>query len=190
VATTNDADRGSLYFRTLFANAGVAADLDLDPVHQDLCAYHTEYNLWEYVPPDVIPALEQLAGLGVTLAIASNANGVLQRALARLGLTRYFEAVCDSCVEGAEKPDPRFFEIVLARSGGRAETTVHVGDLYHVDVVGARNAGLRALLMDPHDLYRDADVERVKSLADVVAYVTGLDLTPTHAERRRQPASG
>ena len=35
-------------------------------------------------------------------------------------------------------PDPRFFDIALERSGARRETTIHVGDLYHVDVVGAR----------------------------------------------------
>ena len=113
--------------------------------------YHTEHNLWEDVPPDVFPALERLRRLGVTLAVASNANGALHRAFDRLGLTPHFHAICDSCVEGAEKPDPRFFEIVLQRSGGRPETTLHVGDLYHVDVVGAQRAGLRAALMDPHD---------------------------------------
>ena len=34
------------------------------------------------------------------------------------------------------------------RSGARKETTIHVGDLYNVDVVGARNAGLRGVLLD------------------------------------------
>jgi HAD superfamily hydrolase (TIGR01549 family) len=172
VATTTDADRGSLYFNTLFADAGVPPDAPMDAIRRELWDYHAEFNLWEYVPPDVFPSLEQLADLGITLAVASNANGVLQRAFERLGLTRYFRAICDSCVEGAEKPDPRFFDIVLARSGGRPDTTLHVGDLYHVDVVGARSAGLRALLMDPHDLYTNVDVERVKSLGDVVRYVT------------------
>lgn len=172
VAATTDADRGSQYFRLVFEGAGIPADAPLQPVLQDLWAYHTAHNLWESVPPDVFPALEELRGLGVTLAIASNANGVLQRALERVGLTQYFHAICDSCVEGAEKPDPRFFNIVLARAGARPETTLHVGDLYHVDVVGARSAGIRALLMDPHDLYEGFDVERVKSLQDVVAYVT------------------
>jgi putative hydrolase of the HAD superfamily len=171
VATTNDADRGSRYFRLVFANAGVPADAPIDEPLRELWDYHQAHNLWEHVPAGVVPALEQLAGLGITLAVASNANGVLQRAFDRLGLTRYFHAICDSCVEGAEKPDPRFFEIVLARTGGRPETTMHVGDLYHVDVVGARNAGLRALLLDPHDLYAGFDVERVRSLSDVVGYV-------------------
>jgi putative hydrolase of the HAD superfamily len=171
VATMSDADRGSRYFQLIFAEAGIAPDAPLGAPLRELWEYHTQHNLWEHVPADVVPALEQLAELGLTLAVASNANGALERAFQRLGLTRYFHAICDSCVEGAEKPDPRFFEIVLGRAGGRPETAMHVGDLYHVDVVGARNSGLQALLMDPHDLYAGFDVDRVRSLQDVVAYV-------------------
>ena len=173
VATTNDADRGSQYFRLVLAYAGIAADAPIDEPLRELWNYHMAHNLWEHVPADVVPALERLAALGLRLAIASNANGALQRAFDRLGLTRHFHAICDSCVEGAEKPDPRFFEIVMTRAGGRPETTMHVGDLYHVDVVGARQAGLRPLLMDPYDLYAGFDVERVRSLGDVVKLLHG-----------------
>ena len=171
VANTTDADRGSLFFRLVFDRAGVPADAPLGPALAELWAYHGEHNLWEYLPPDVVPALERLRSLGVTMAVASNANGALQRMFDRVGLTPYFHAICDSCVEGAEKPDPRFFEIVLQRAGGRPDTTVHVGDLYHVDVEGARRAGLRALLFDPHDLYGGYDVERISTLDELVGKV-------------------
>ena len=87
---------------------------------------------------------------------------------------RFFTVICDSHVEGVEKPDRRFFEILVERAGARPETTVHVGDLYHVDVVGARSAGLRAMLFDPHDLYADYDVPRVKDLSELATLVTDL----------------
>jgi FMN phosphatase YigB (HAD superfamily) len=41
---------------------------------------------------------------------------------------------------------------------------MHVGDLYHVDVAGARAAGLRHMLLDPYGLYGDYDAERVGTL--------------------------
>ena len=173
VVSTTDADRGSMYFRMVFAGAGIPDDAPIQPALAELWAYHTEHNLWEDVPPDVFPALKRLRRLGVTLAVASNANGALHRAFDRLGLTPHFHAICDSCVEGAEKPDPRFFEIVLQRSGGRPETTLHVGDLYHVDVVGAQRAGLRAALMDPHGFYRNYDVTRVRTLDEVADLIGG-----------------
>lgn len=172
VATTSDADRGSIYFRLMFERAGVPLHAPVQRVLDELWAYHSEHNLWEYVPPDVVPALDRLASAGLALAIGSNANGVIHRVFERAGLRHYFRVFCDSCVEGVEKPDRRFFEIIVARGGGRPQTTLHVGDLYHVDVAGARGAGLQAMLLDPLDLYAGYDVKRVKTLSDVVEYVT------------------
>jgi putative hydrolase of the HAD superfamily len=170
--TMNDADRGSRYFRLVLAKAGIPPDASIEAPLNELWAYHTERNLWDSIPADVFPALERLTALGVRLAVASNANGTLHRLFARVGLARYFHTICDSCIEGVEKPDRRFFEIVLERAGARAATSVHVGDLYHVDVAGACNAGIRPVLMDPHDLYREYQVERVRSLDELVALVT------------------
>ena len=136
-------------------SAGVPRSPARTAARAEIYAYHMEHNLWEHVPPDVQPALERLRSHGVKLAVVSNANGVVKRVFERTGLFRYFDVICDSFVEGVEKPDPRFFPLVLERTGSRAETTVHVGDLYYVDVVGARRAGLRALLLDPHELYGD-----------------------------------
>jgi HAD superfamily hydrolase (TIGR01509 family) len=171
VAGSTDAQRGGLYMEGVLDAAGVPRSPERQAALADLYAYHAEYNLWEHVPPDVIPALGALRARGLKLAIVSNANGVVHRSFERGGLTGYFDAICDSCVEGIEKPDPRFFDIVLARSRSRAVTTLHVGDLYHVDVVGARRAGLRAMLLDPHDLYGAYDVDRVRSLAELVTWL-------------------
>ena len=174
VAGTNDADRGSMHFRVMLERAGVAPDIPIRHVLDDLWSYHSEHNLWEYVPSDVIPALERLAATGVTLAIGSNANGIIHRVFERSGLRRYFSVICDSHVEGVEKPDRRFFEILVARAGGRPETTLHVGDLYHVDVIGARRAGLHALLLDAHGLYEGFDVERIRHLAELPDLVRNM----------------
>lgn len=179
IATTNDADRGSRYFNLTFDGAGVPGGDIRRPVLDELWAYHQAYNLWEHVPADVLPALDQLRAAGLTLAVASNANGVLERMFERVGLTPYFHAICDSCVEGVEKPDPRFFQIVLERAGGRPDTAMHVGDLYYVDVLGARSAGIQPVLLDPHGLYRDFDVTRIESLRELLPLVTKDDTTNT-----------
>jgi putative hydrolase of the HAD superfamily len=174
VAATNDADRGSMYFRIMFERAGVPPDAPIRDVLDELWSYHTAHNLWEYVPHEVPPALERLAASGVPLAVGSNANGIIHRVFERAGLRRFFSVICDSHLEGVEKPDRRFFDILVARAGGRPETTLHVGDLYHVDVAGARAAGLQAMLFDAHDLYAAYDVERVKTLDELAASVTEL----------------
>ena len=48
----------------------------------------------------------------------------------------------------------------------RRDTTIHVGDLYNVDVVGARAAGC-GVLLDEAGLYPDADCPRVQSLTEL-----------------------
>jgi HAD superfamily hydrolase (TIGR01509 family) len=169
IGGTTDASRGWLFFDLVLSHAGTPRSAATAAALAELHTYHSTSNLWEYVPPDVTPALEALRGHGLRLVVVSNANGTLRAHMDRIGMTSRFDHVLDSQDEGVEKPDPRFFEIALARSGARKETTIHVGDLYWVDVVGARNAGLRGVLLDEADLRRDADCPRVHTLDELVA---------------------
>jgi len=171
IGGTTDASRGWLFFDLVLAHAGVPRSDATAAALTELHRYHTASNLWEYVPDHVVPFLERLRARGLRLVVVSNANGTLLKHMDRLDLTRRFDCVLDSADEGVEKPDPRFFEIALARSGAQKDATIHVGDLYHVDVVGARNAGLRGVLLDEADLRPDADCPRVRSLDELAARI-------------------
>jgi HAD superfamily hydrolase (TIGR01509 family) len=168
IQATNDAGRGWLYFNLIFAEAGVPVSAATDTALGELHRYHQESNLWELVPDDVLPSLRALRARGLRLTIVSNANGLLAALCQRIGLTGAFDCLLDSHEHGVEKPDPRFFEIALEHSGASRDTTIHVGDLYQVDVVGARAAGLRGVLLDAAGLYPDADCPRVRSLPELV----------------------
>jgi len=172
IGGTTDASRGWLFFDLVLSHAGVGRSEATAAALADLHSYHRASNLWEYVPPDVVPALEALRARGLRLVVVSNANGTLLAHMERLGLTGRFDYILDSQDEGVEKPDTRFFEIALARSGARKETTIHVGDLYYVDVIGARTAGLRGVLLDEASLRPDADCPRVRSLDELVAEIS------------------
>lgn len=168
IGATTDAARGWLYFNKVLEHAGVPLSQATDAALAVMREYHRAENLWEYVPADVKPALARLRGLGLTLVVVSNANGRLRYLFDRLGLTRYFDVVLDSHEWAVEKPDPELFRIALRESGGTADTTAHVGDLYHIDVRGARDAGLReAVLFDAADLYPQADCRRVRTLDEL-----------------------
>jgi putative hydrolase of the HAD superfamily len=167
VAATDDRRRGWMYFDLILEHLGMASSAATDAALRELYEYHQRNNLWEYVPPDVEPALEALHELGLKLVAVSNANGRLDVLFDRVGLSKHFDCLLDSFVEGVEKPDPRLFRIALERSGARADSTVHVGDMYHVDVAGARAAGLGAVLLDTADLYAGADCPRVRSLGQL-----------------------
>lgn len=173
IGATTDASRGWLFFDLILKHAGVARSDGTAAALAELHAYHTASNLWEYVPDSVLPAIQALRGRGLRIVVVSNANGTLRMHLDRLGLTAHFDLVLDSADEGVEKPDPRFFEIALERSGAAKATTIHVGDLYYVDVVGARAAGLRGVLLDEANLRPDADCPRVASLDELVQKIGG-----------------
>jgi HAD superfamily hydrolase (TIGR01509 family) len=168
IGGTTDATRGWLFFDLVLAHAGIERSDKTAAALAELHAYHSASNLWEYIPDDVVPALEALRALGLRLVVVSNANGTLRAHLDRIGLTDRFDCVLDSADEGVEKPEPRFFDIALQRSGARRDTTIHVGDLYYVDVVGARTAGLRGVLLDEADLRPDADCPRIRTLDELV----------------------
>jgi HAD superfamily hydrolase (TIGR01509 family) len=171
IRATTDQQRGWTYFNLVLTEAGVTLSDATAAALAELHIYHQTHNLWETVPDEVLPALAALRDSGRRLVVLSNTNGTLHRAFDRLGLTRAFDVIFDSFNEGVEKPDPRLFRIALERSGADASTTVHVGDLYHVDVAGARAAGLTPVLLDVADLYRDCDCLRVRSLTELVATI-------------------
>jgi putative hydrolase of the HAD superfamily len=168
IRATNDQQRGWTYFNLVLTEAGVELSDATAAALAELHTYHQTYNLWETVPDEVLPSLAALRATGRRLVVLSNANGTLHKAFDRLGLTASFDVIFDSHQEGVEKPDPRFFHIALERSGANAATTMHVGDLYHVDVAGARAAGLTPALLDVADLYPDCDCLRIRSLSELV----------------------
>jgi HAD superfamily hydrolase (TIGR01509 family) len=171
IGTTTDAGRGWLFFDLILEQAGIPRSEATAAALTELHAYHQANNLWEFIPEGVRPALTALRRRGLKLTVVSNANGTLRAHMRRIGLDALVDIVIDSCEEGVEKPDPRLFQIALERSGAATDSTIHVGDFYQVDIVGARAAGLRAILLDETNLRTDADCPRVSSLGELVGQV-------------------
>jgi HAD superfamily hydrolase (TIGR01509 family) len=168
VRTTSDRTRGWKYFNLVLEHAGLTLSDATDRALADLHEYHRRSNLWEAVPPGVPEALARLRGLGLTVVVASNANGTVRAHFERIGIAAFFDLILDSHDIGIEKPDPAFFAHGLAAIGVRAADALHVGDFYAVDVVGARAAGLEAWLLDVAGVNADRDCPRFPTLAAVV----------------------
>ena len=124
--------------------------------------------LWSAVLPGVPEALSAFRARGLTLLIVSNSDGTVEEVIRSQGLRPFFDTVIDSRVVGFEKPDPRIFHHALEVAGAAPDTTLHVGDLYSVDVVGARAAGLHALLLDPFGDWPGVDCERATDLGELL----------------------
>ena len=121
-------------------------------------------RIWSRVPPEVPRVLASLRERGLRLVVVSNSDGTVEASIRDAGLGDFFCAVIDSHVVGCEKPDPGIFHRALEASGSRPERTLHIGDIYPADVLGARAAGLHAVLLDPYDDWLDADCDRIHDL--------------------------
>jgi putative hydrolase of the HAD superfamily len=123
---------------------------------------------------DVRPALETLAGRGVTLGVVSNFEPWLEDVLALQGVDHLFAAVAISGKLGVAKPDPEIFLAALKEAGAEPEATMHVGDQPANDVAAARAVGITPVLVDRYGRHPDPDgVHRVEDLTGLVRLVYG-----------------
>ena len=164
--------RGRMFFAEIFRRVGVP-ESSFPVLAQRLFARHAEKNLWGNVRERTVETLEELRRRGYRLGVISNADGRAEQALEAVDLRGHFELVVDSGLVGIDKPDPRIFHHALEQMGGiDPHEAVYVGDIYEIDVQGARAAGMRPILIDPLWKWTDRDCERIRGIHDL------LDLLP------------
>ena len=135
---------------------------------------HREGTLWTHVEPGTLETLAQLKDRGYTLGVVSNADGRVEEFLRYVGITKYLDFVVDSGIVGVEKPNPRIFEIALERGGVRKDEVVHVGDVYEVDVLGARAAGIEPIMIITTGGEAPADVRVIRSFTELPTRLNGI----------------
>jgi putative hydrolase of the HAD superfamily len=169
--STEHPDTGERYLRFILEELGVRDAT----IHTALVSWRRRYDapmgLWTVMEPEADAALRLARARGLRTAVISNSNGTVADILEHLGLMRDLEFVIDSSKVGVEKPDPRIFKIALDRAGVAAAEAVYVGDLYSIDVVGARRAGMRAILMDPGACWGARDCPLARTALDAVNHV-------------------
>jgi len=119
---------------------------------------------WDQILPGTREALERLRK-EYSIAVISNADGKIDAVLGRCGIVDCFQSITDSGNFGHEKPHPAIFEAALREMKAEAAESLYVGDVYSVDYVGARQAGMQAVLFDVAGAYREREFPRVDSLA-------------------------
>ena len=121
---------------------------------------------------DVAPALTDLKSRGIILGIISNVEQDMTETLTRLGLPSWLEIVVTSQDAGFNKPRPEIFQEALRQASVPPLEAIYIGDQYQVDVIGANGAGMKGILIDRNDYYRDiTDCLKISSLGEVVDYL-------------------
>lgn len=166
---STDNERMPRFLAALLGGLGVPEDARREAA-RGIVAEHLRANLWSRGDEDAPATLAALRDRGYRLAVVSNADGRVRALLTEAGLASHFEFVVDSAEAGFEKPDPRIFHSATARLDLPPSSCAYVGDIYEIDILGARGAGLEAILIG--NCEAPADVPRVGRLAEL------LDLLP------------
>ena len=118
----------------------------------------------------VLPLLSDLAEK-YSLGLLTNGPGDLQwEKIKLLGVESYFDAIIVSGDMGIHKPDSRLFGSLLQRLDAPASKAVYVGNSYEMDIIGASNAGMLSVWVNP-----DLEEEPRERTADgIIAEVTEL----------------
>jgi HAD superfamily hydrolase (TIGR01509 family) len=151
-------------FHTYLLQGLNAVDEPIDSGVRDALVENTQKSAnWDQILPSTRDALERLRQ-EYAIAVISNADGKIDAVLRRCGIADCFASITDSGIVGHEKPHPVIFEAALRAMKAEPAESLYVGDLYSVDYVGARNAGMQAVLFDVAGAYRERAFPRVESL--------------------------
>ena len=137
--------------------------------------------LWRYPILESVAALWRMHLQGLPIGIVSNASGQVEATLANQCICQVGTGagvpvlvVTDSHVIGTEKPHAGVFRDAIAVMNDKGignDRIAYVGDSFVNDVMGARNAGLHPILLDPYGDHANYDCERVASLHELLAFI-------------------
>ncbi len=118
---------------------------------------------------DVMPALDDLKKRDLKIGLISNIEQNMTAALDKLGLNTRLDCIVTSQDAGFAKPKPEIFRYALNKTSVKPADAVYVGDQYQVDIIGAKGVGIRGILIDRDNYYKEKlDCVKIKSLTKLI----------------------
>ncbi len=138
------------------------ADVQISDSEKNKIAQYSDNIALQFRPP-LVPliaeVLEQLSSK-YTLAVICNtgwhSGKIVRQLLEGYDLPRHFSHLTFSDEAGIAKPHKQIFEYTLEKIGFDARDAAHIGDSEYSDIVGAKEAGMKAILFtEVNEKYRD-----------------------------------
>jgi len=100
---------------------------------------------------DAVPALRGLRARGYRTGLVTNCSSEVPELLDESPLAGLFDVEVFSCSVGLRKPDRAIYELATNRLGIDPEFCLYIGDGSDDELVGARDFGMKAVLLRPGD---------------------------------------
>jgi HAD superfamily hydrolase (TIGR01549 family) len=125
------------------------------------------YTSEDVIPDDVVPTLQKLKVAGYGVGLLTNRTNPVDDYLAETGLDQHLDFWVASGVVDAWKPSPEIFYYTLGVARSLPEKAVYIGDNYYADVEGAQGAKIQPVLVDPENIFPDADCPVIKTIGEL-----------------------
>ncbi|HET8704706.1 MAG TPA: HAD family hydrolase, partial [Pseudomonadales bacterium] len=155
------------FIRQAFLQAGRSETDAKTASEEGFNVFYLARNQVEFFP-DVKNVLQQLANT-YTLAAISNGNACIEK----VGLKPLLSYQYSVEQVGVAKPHPAIFMRALDHIGAQPHETIHVGDHFEQDILGAKNTGLHAVWLNRkaeprpdthHEIHEIASLEELPTL--------------------------
>ena len=131
------------------------------------------YNPEDVIPEDVLPTLSVLREANLAIGLVTNRSNPVDEYLSETGLIDHIDFYFAAGEIGAWKPDPAIFYYGLGLANAKPQDAVYVGDNYYADVVGAKNAKIQPILIDPQGVFPDADCPVIHTIGELQGLLVG-----------------
>ena len=156
------------------------ANVQLPSSEMDKIAVYSDRIALEYRPP-VVPGIKEVLDeltkdykLAVICNTGWHSGETVRQLLEGYDFPKYFSHLTFSDGAGVAKPHKQIFEYTLEKLGCRAEDAVHIGDSEYSDIVGAKEAHMKAILFTGiNDKYKenntaDVTINNYDNLVDII----------------------
>jgi len=155
----------------LMGGTGPAVDDVAREIFDDWNQHH-HFSLYADVPG----ALTALRARGIRLGLISNTQRCLVSFQSHFELAGLISVAISSSTHGFMKPHPSIFQAALDQMGVTAGEATMVGDSLLHDVIGARRAGMRGILLARGSGAGavEADIPVIRSLSELATLIEGV----------------
>jgi putative hydrolase of the HAD superfamily len=135
---------------------------------------------WEIMMDEMTPAegaaqlLDGLRERGIRLGVGSDMTADWQiKKLDKLKLLDKLDFIVTSEEAGVEKPELKLFQLCAKKAGCAMEECLFIGDNLKKDVLGALNAGMDAVWVQPEESLRaeHPNVKSVSALKELIEHI-------------------